>query len=115
MDTFVIAIIFIEAFLALGLLKTRGVMDRVTRVAATYGLLILAFYLRTMVLDYQTLDYQNFLSHWVEYYRANGGVKAFSAPLGNYNIPYMYFLCLFSYLPINDLHLIKLLSIGFDV
>ena len=115
MDTFVIAIIFIEAFLALWLLKNSGVMDSVNRVAATYGLLILAFYLRTTVLDYQTLDYQNFLSHWVEYYRANGGVKAFSAPLGNYNIPYMYFLCLFSYLPVNDLHLIKLLSIGFDV
>jgi len=51
----------------------------------------------------------------VEYYRINGGVKAFAAPLGNYNIPYMYFLCLFSYLPIDDLYLIKLLSTGFDV
>ena len=32
-----------------------------------------------------------------------------------YNIPYLYFLCLFSYLPIRDLYLIKLLSILFDV
>lgn len=115
MDTFVISLIFIEAFLALWLLKNSGVMNSVNRVVATYGLLVLAFYLRTTVLDYQTLDYQNFLSQWVEYYRVNGGVKAFSAPLGNYNIPYMYLLCLFSYLPVSDLHLIKLLSIGFDV
>lgn len=115
MDTFVLSIIFIEAFLALWLLKSSGVMDSVNRVVATYGLIILAFYLRTLCFDYQTLDYQDFLSKWVEYYRVNGGVKAFSAPLGNYNIPYMYFLCLFSYLPVNDLYLIKLLSICFDV
>ncbi len=115
MDTSVICLIFIEAFLALYLLKNEYLMDSVHRVIASYGLLITAFALRYICLDYETLDYQNFLSQWVEYYRVNGGVKAFSAPLGNYNIPYMYFLCLFSYLPINDLHLIKLLSIAFDV
>ena len=115
MDTTVICIIFIEAFFALWLLKNEYLMDSVHRVVATYGLLIAAFALRSICLDYQTLDYQDFLSRWVEYYRINGGVKAFSAPLGNYNIPYMYFLCLFSYLPINDLYLIKLLSVAFDV
>ncbi len=115
MDTTVICIIFIEAFFALWLVKNEYIMDSVHRVMATYALLISAFALRSLCLDYQTLDYQNFLSHWVEYYRINGGVKAFAAPLGNYNIPYMYFLCLFSYLPINDLYLIKLLSVAFDV
>lgn len=45
----------------------------------------------------------------------NGGFKALHYPLGNYNIPYLYFLCLFSYSSINDLYLIKLLSIFFDV
>lgn len=115
MDTSVICLIFIEAFLALWMVKNEYLMDSVQRVVATYGLLIAAFALRALCLDYQTLDYQNFLSQWVEYYRVNGGVKAFAAPLGNYNIPYMYFLCLFSYLPIDDLHLIKLLSMAFDV
>ena len=115
MDTTVLCLIFIEAFLALYLVKNEYLMDSVHRVVATYGLLVLAFVLRSLMLDYQTLDYQDFLSKWVEYYRINGGVKAFAAPLGNYNIPYMYFLCLFSYLPINDLYLIKLLSTAFDV
>ena len=115
MDTIVLCLLFIEAFFALWLLKNEYVMDSVSRVMATYGLLITVFVLRALCLDYETLDYQNFLSHWVEYYRVNGGVKAFSAPLGNYNIPYMYFLCLFSYLPVKDLYLIKVLSIGFDV
>ena len=115
MDTTVICLIFIEAFFALWLLKNEYIMDNVQRVVATYGLLIAAFALRSLCLDYQTLDYQDFLSKWVEYYRINGGVKAFAAPLGNYNIPYMYFLCIFSYLPISDLYLIKLLSVAFDV
>lgn len=115
MDTIVLCLLFIEAFFALWLLKNEYVMDSVSRVMATYGLLITVFVLRALCLNYETLDYQNFLSHWVEYYRVNGGVKAFSAALGNYNIPYMYFLCLFSYLPVKDLYLIKVLSIGFDV
>ena len=115
MDTTVICILFIEAFFALWLLKNEYLMDSVHRVVAIYGLIIAAFVLRSLCLDYETLDYQNFLCHWVEYYRANGGVKAFSAPLGNYNIPYMYFLCLFSYLPVKDLYLIKLLSMAFDI
>ena len=115
MDTTVLCILFIEAFFALWLLKNENLMDSMNRVIATYGLLFAVFVLRSLCLDYETLDYQNFLCHWVEYYRANGGVKAFSAPLGNYNIPYMYFLCLFSYLPVKDLYLIKLLSIAFDI
>lgn len=115
MDTSIICILFIEAFFALWLIKNEYIMDTVQRIIATYGLLIAAFAFRSLCMDYQTLDYQNFLSQWVEYYRINGGVKAFAAPLGNYNIPYMYFLCFFSYLPMNDLHLIKALSIAFDI
>ena len=115
MDTTVICLIFIEAFFALWLVKNEYLLDSVHRVVACYGLLIAAFALRAICLDYETLDYINFLSRWVEYYRINGGVKAFAAPLGNYNIPYMYFLCFFSYLPIKDLYLIKLLSVAFDV
>ena len=74
-----------------------------------------AFVLRGLCLPYETLDYQNFLSHWVAFYRENLGFRSLSYPLGNYNIPYLYFLCFFSYLPIRDLYLIKLLSIFFDV
>ena len=73
MDTTVLCLIFIEAFLALYLVKNEYLMDSVHRVVATYGLLVLAFVLRSLMLDYQTLDYQDFLSKWVEYYRINGG------------------------------------------
>jgi Gpi18-like mannosyltransferase len=71
--------------------------------------------IRAMCLGHETLDYQNFLAKWVEFYRQNGGWSALSQSVGNYNVPYLYFLALFSYLPVSDLYLIKLLSIFFDV
>ena len=74
-----------------------------------------AFVLRGLMLTHQTLDYQDFLKIWVDYFRDNGGWKAIAHPIGNYNVPYLYFLALISYVKISDLYLIKLFSIVFDV
>ena len=75
----------------------------------------LAFALRGSQMNYRSGDYNTFLAHWVEYFRLNGGFHGFAESIGNYNVPYLYFLALFSDLPLNDLYLIKLLSIAFDV
>lgn len=75
----------------------------------------LALFLRALLLPHATLDYQDFLSKWVEHFRQNGGVLALKDPVGNYNVPYLYLLSLLSYLPIPDLYGIKLFSILFDV
>jgi Gpi18-like mannosyltransferase len=74
-----------------------------------------AFLIRIYCLPHETLDYQDFLSVWVEYFKENGGWAALSQNVGNYNVPYLYFLALFSYSDINPLYLIKILSIFFDV
>jgi len=74
----------------------------------------LAFVLRGSQMNYQSGDYNTFLSKWVEYFRVDG-FKGLSESVGNYNVPYLYFLALFSYLPLKDLYLIKLLSVFFDV
>lgn len=74
-----------------------------------------AFAIRGLLMNYQSGDYNTFLSHWVEFFRLNDGFSGISQSVGNYNLPYLYFLALFSYLPLNDLYLIKLLSIAFDV
>lgn len=66
-------------------------------------------------LDYQTLDYQTFLTKWVAFFRDNGGFSAIKFPVGDYNVPYLYFLAAISYLHVPDLYLIKLFSILFDV
>lgn len=75
----------------------------------------LAFFLRALLLDYAAGDYNTFLSQWVETFRHNGGFAALDLPIGNYNVPYLYFLAAISYLPVPDLYLIKLLSVLFDV
>lgn len=75
----------------------------------------LAFFLRAAFLDYQSLDYQDFLAQWVEFFREKGGWEAIRLPVGNYNAPYLYFLAAISYLPVPDLYLIKMFSLLFDV
>ena len=85
--------------------------------AAIYSVLLLltAMALRWVCMDYETLDYQTFLTVWVDTYRRQGGFAALSHTIGNYNIPYNYFLALFSYLKIRDLYLIKWLTVLFDI
>ncbi len=115
MDFFVTVLFCLEAVFAYWLLYRSGVLERNFSIYLSAALLALAFSLRALCLNYETLDYQNFLKQWVEFFRQNGGFAALSQPVGNYNIPYLYFLALFSYLPSSDLYLIKLLSIFFDV
>lgn len=74
-----------------------------------------ALLIRVLLLDHVTLDYQDFLSKWVDYFRQNGGFSAIKDPIGNYNVPYLYILALLSYLPVPDLYGIKLFSILFDI
>ena len=115
MDFRVIFILIVEAVLALALLWRCGALRSRAQWAVGIAAIVLAFVLRALALDYETLDYQNFLSPWVTFYRENGGFRALSRSIGNYNIPYLYFLALFSYSSIRDLYLIKCLSILFDV
>ena len=73
----------------------------------------LAFFLRSVLLYYVADDYTIFLSQWVATFRDNGGFGAIKLSIGNYNVPYLYFLAAISYLPVPDLYLIKLFSILF--
>ncbi len=107
-------------FLALTLLC--AVMPvRLSRVRTFWGaccvvlLSVLAMILRYLCMDFVSADYTLFLSQWVDFFRRLGGFAALGRPVGNYNIPYLYFLAAFSYLDMSDLYLIKLLSILFDV
>ena len=92
-----------------------GMLRRNAALFLSAALLLLAMALRALCMDHETLDYQNFLTRWVEFYRENGGFRALGRSVGNYNVPYLCFLALFSYLPVRDLYLIKLLSVAFDV
>lgn len=115
MDFRVTVIIVLEAALALFLVFRSGSAETLRGLISFSLLIFLAFFIRYSLLDYETTDYQWFLTKWVDFYRMNGGFAALNRSIGNYNIPYLYFLSLFSYSTIKDLYLIKLLSIFFDV
>ena len=74
-----------------------------------------AVFLRVLSLDHATGDYNTFLAPWTEIFRQYGGFSALKWEIGNYNVPYLYFLAAISYLPVPDLYLIKLFSIFFDL
>ena len=111
----VIVVLLLEGLLGLWLLRRSGVLRRRSAWIVSILLLAAALAARAAVFDYETLDYINFLSRWIEFFRQYGGFRALRYPVGNYNIPYLYFLALFSALPMDDLYLIKLLSTLSDV
>lgn len=103
------------AILAFLLLRREGLLERPQDIIFSIMILAVAFLLRAMFLPHETLDYQNFLSPWTEYFRTNNGLLALGQPLGNYNIPYLFFLALISYLPVEPLFLIKFFSVIWDI
>ena len=70
---------------------------------------------RALCLDYAGTDYKNFLTGWYAYFRDNGGFGAVAHSVGDYNVPYLYFMAFISYLSMPDLYAIKLFSLVFDV
>ena len=117
MDTLVFFLLIVEACLGLWLLHRDGLLKKTWVAVLSVALIALALSLRASVFELQTGDYSDFLTRWVSYYRLNGGFRAFGTlpPYCNYHVPYLYFLCLFSYLSTRDLYLIKLLSVLFDI
>ena len=59
-------------------------------------------------------DAQTYLLCWYEEIRSNGGFRALSAQVGDYNMFYQFILALVTYLPIQPIYAIKLSSIVFD-
>lgn len=87
-------------------------LDRVILLLAPIGAAMLV---RALCLDYASGDYNSFLSHWYEYFKINGGFSAIAGSVGDYNVPYLYFVALISYAGVPDLYLYKLFSILWDV
>jgi len=115
MDNIVTDLLIAEALMALVLLWRGGVLKTSNQLIFAVILTGGAFLIRWIVFPYETLDYQNFLTHWVDFFCQHGGFAALKSNVGNYNVPYLYFMALFSYSDIKDLYLIKLLTVFFDV
>ncbi len=106
-------LVFAMAYL---LLSKEGLLNSTRNTVVCTSLLIAALLFRLNFFDHQTYDYKDFLQPWIQFFKDSGGFYALRYSIGNYNVPYLYFLALYSYFDPSDwLHLIKLLSVGFDV
>lgn len=115
MNAFVtISMLFIFV-LGMLLLWREGLFKNTAHLIFAFLFMAGAVVIRYFLLDFESGDYQTFLAPWTEFFREHEGFKALGLSVGNYNLPYLYFLALFSYLDISKLYLIKLLSIVFDV
>lgn len=111
-----IAGLFLIFALGIFLLSREGLLNSTCNIVLSTALLMAALMFRLYWFDHQTYDYKDFLHPWIQFFSENGGFAALQYPIGNYNVPYLYFLALFSYFDPSDwLYLIKLLSVAFDV
>ncbi len=102
------ALLSMVSWRAAGRLPLRALLP----LAAVTSLLLL---LRIYCFPRETSDFTDFLKPWTEWYRSHGGLKALGQNVGNYNIPYLFLLALFSCWDVPELYLIKLVSVSFDV
>ncbi len=70
--------------------------------------------MRVALLSFASRDYNVFLSDWLAQMRELKGVAPLVEKIGDYNMPYLYFLFIISKFSLNDLILIKWFSCIFD-
>lgn len=77
-------------------------------------LFFFAFMIRWKLMPIESADYQGFLVGWMAQIRNEGGFPSLRRQISNYTSPYMYIMCLISYITDNDLYGLKMVSILFD-
>src|SRR5713226_4289036 len=78
------------------------------------GLFGCALLLRVLALSHVADDYAVFLGPWYDHLRDHGGFRGLRDDVANYNVTYLYVLAGLTYLPVNPLTGIKIVSILFD-
>lgn len=75
---------------------------------------IFSLIVRYLLIKYPSGDYDMFLKNWFNDLKSYGGLKGLGYSIGNYTPPYMTILALLTYLPLDSLISIKMISIVFD-
>lgn len=83
-------------------------------IAAYIAVTVTACIFRKALFDFESVDYRDYLHPWLEQLRDNGGVSALKEEIGEYNVPYMFFLSLISETKVIWVHAIKIISVFFD-
>lgn len=77
-------------------------------------LFFFAFMIRWKLMPIESADYFGFLEDWMRQVREGGGFASLDHKISNYTSPYMYIMCLLSYISKNDLYALKMVSVLFD-
>ena len=89
-------------------------MNKVYMYGITFFIVIVSILVRISFMPKISDDYAEFLSKWFNLIKENNGIFALKLDLGDYNMPYVQILALLTYLPIDSLYSIKIVSIIFD-
>lgn len=77
-------------------------------------LLVIGLLIRLPLYPLVSADYRGFLELWMDEIRQKGGVFSLKYAISNYSSPYMYLMCLVSYLSEDNLFALKTVSVIFD-
>ena len=101
-------------FMAQAILIAQNRFDAITLLVGAACLACVIF-ARVSLLYFESNDYKAFLSRWVADLGKLSVGEALRTPIGDYNLPYIYILLIFSRLDIHPMLAIKSLSCFFDV
>lgn len=87
---------------------------RVVDLSFIICLFVFSFLIRWKLMPIESADFWGFLEDWMEQIRAGGGFKSLDHQISNYTSPYMYLMCVVSYLTENNLYGLKMISVVFD-
>ncbi len=105
----------LDLLLQAPLSPTGKVQLRVVDVLGFAGITLLGVFARFALMNYVSGDYTTFLEGWFNELQAAGGIRGIGLSIGDYTPPYLYLMALLTYLPLNSLYSIKLLSCVFDL
>lgn len=77
-------------------------------------LLVIGLLIRLPLYPLVSADYRGFLELWMDEIRQKGGAFSLKYAISNYSSPYMYLMCLVSYLSEDNLFALKTVSVIFD-
>ena len=89
-------------------------INKVYMYGITLFIILVSILIRISYMPIISNDYTEFLSKWFDLIKENNGIFALKMNFGDYNMPYVQIIALLTYLPINSLYSIKVVSIIFD-
>ena len=95
-------------------IKIKSIEFKVVDLLFIACLFFLAFMIRWKLMPVESADYWGFLEGWMVQIRKEGGFPSLGKQISNYTSPYMYIMCLISYITDNDLYGLKMVSVLFD-